>query len=67
MLSKSWKWSIATAGQRAVILAAFALPVVPDNLAAQGQPVETGSELRWRLDRIWYSLPTLAARRDRRA
>ena len=41
----SWDWPIARAWRPAIILAVFALPLVPDNLAAQGLPVETGSHL----------------------
>jgi len=41
----SWEWPTARAWGPAIALATFALPMVPDNLAAQGLPVETGSHL----------------------
>jgi hypothetical protein len=41
----SWEWPTARAWRPAIALATFALPMVPDNLAAQGLPVETGSHL----------------------
>jgi hypothetical protein len=37
----SWEWPTARAWRPAIALATFALPMVPDNLAAQGLPVET--------------------------
>jgi hypothetical protein len=41
----SWEWPTARAWWPAIALAALVLPMVPDNLAAQGLPVETGSHL----------------------
>jgi hypothetical protein len=41
----SWEWPTARVRRPAIALATFALPMVPDNLAAQGLPVETGSHL----------------------
>jgi hypothetical protein len=40
-----WEWPTAGAWRPAITLATFALPMVPDTLAAQGLPVETGSHL----------------------
>jgi hypothetical protein len=41
----SWDWPTARAWRPAITLAGLSLPMLPDNLAAQGQPVETGSHL----------------------
>ena len=41
----SWEWPTARAWRPAITLTALALPMLPDNLAAQGLPVETASRL----------------------